>query len=110
MNFNCLPEFQKEFKHLSKKYKSLSEDLQEFCNVVSVVPFGTSKHFMVITQTETVAIIKARLFCRYLKGSSLRIVFAYFEGKKKIEFLELYFKGEKENENSKRIQEYLNHC
>jgi hypothetical protein len=108
MNFDRLPEFQKEFKRLSKKYKSLSGDLQEFCNVVSAVPFGTSKHFTVITQTETMSIIKARLFCRYLKGSSLRIIYAYFESKKKIEFIELYYKGDKENENYERIKEYLN--
>lgn len=108
MNFNELPEFQKEFRRLAKKYKSLPADMREFCNVVSAVPLGTSKHFTVVTQTETLSIIKARFFCRYLKGSSLRIIYAYFECKNKIEFIELYYKGEKENENSERISEYLN--
>ena len=58
------------------------------------------------------AILKARLFCRTLKGSSLRIIYAYIEEKSQvefvgIEFVELYFKGDKENEDSKGIQEYL---
>lgn len=107
INFNELPEFQKEFKRLGKKYKSLSDDLQEFCNVVSVVPLGNSKHFNVITQTELFCVVKARLFCRYLKGTSLRIVYSYFEQKQRIEFIELYFKGDKENEDRERIKEYL---
>jgi len=107
MNFNELPKFQKEFKRLRRKYKSLSEDLQEFCNVVSVVPLGNSKHFNVITQTELLYIIKARFFCRYLKGTSLRIIYSYFEQEQRIEFIELYFKGDKENEDRERIREYL---
>lgn len=107
MNFDELPEFQKELKRLSKKYKSLPEDLQEFCKVVSVVPLGNSKHFNVIIQTELFYIVKARLFCRYLKGASLRIVYSYFEKEGRIDFIELYFKGEKENENRERIKEYL---
>jgi len=107
MNFDRLPEFQKEFKRLSKKYQSLFGDLQEFCNVVSAVPLGTSKHFTVIAQTETLSVIKARFFCKYLKGSSLRIIYAYFEREEKIEFIELYYKGDKGNENSERIKEYL---
>lgn len=89
MNFDELPEFQKELKRLAKKYKSLPDDLEEFRNVVSVVPLGNSKHFNVITQTEVLHIVKARLFCRYLKGSSLRIVYAYFEKNQHIEFIEL---------------------
>lgn len=107
MNFNELPEFQKELKRLGKKYKSLPDDLQEFCNVVSVVPLGNSKHFNVITQTEVFYIVKARLFCRYLKGTSLRIIYSYFEQEQQIEFIELYFKGDKENEDRERIREYL---
>ena len=107
MNFDELPEFQKELKRLGKKYKSLSDDLQEFCNVVSAAPLGNSKHFNVITQTELFCIVKARLFCRYLKGASLRIVYSYFAQEKKFEFIEIYFKGKKENEDRERIKEYL---
>ena len=107
MNFDELPEFQKEFKRYAKKYKSLPDDLQEFCNVVSAVPLGNSKHFNIITQTELLYIIKARLFCRYLKGASLRVIYAYHIAASKIEFIEIYFKGEKENEDRERIKEYL---
>lgn len=107
ISFNELPEFRKEYKWLGKKYKSLTNDLQEFRSVVSVVPLGNSKHFNIITQNEALYIIKARLFCRYLKGSSLRVIYAYFEQEQRIEFIELYFKGKKENEDHGRIKEYL---
>jgi len=107
MNYNELPEFSKEFKRFSKKYKSLSDDLIEFKRIISVVPLGNSKHFNIITQTEVVRVVKARLFCKYLKGSSLRIVYSYFDQKQRIELIELYFKGNKENEDRERIKKYL---
>ena len=108
ITFDELPEFQKDCKRLGKKYKSLIDDLKEFRNVVSVVPLGNSKHFIIITQIKVLYIVKARLFCRYLKGSSLRVIYAYFEQEQRIEFIEAYFKGDKENENHDRIMEYLN--
>ena len=107
MSFDELPEFQKEFKRLVKKYKSLSQDLEEFKRVVVVAPLGNSKHFNIITKNEQCAIVKARLFCRYLKGSSLRIIYAFYGNNLKIDFIEIYFKGNKENEDRKRIKEYL---
>lgn len=107
MSFDELSEFQKEFKWLAKKYKSLSQDLEEFKRVVTVAPLGNSKHFNVITKNEQCAIVKARLFCRYLKGSSLRIVYAYHAAVSKVEFIEIYFKGKKENEDRERIKEHL---
>ncbi|KPJ56150.1 hypothetical protein AMJ49_05570 [Parcubacteria bacterium DG_74_2] len=107
MNFNETDEFSKDFKRLSKKYRSLSDDLLEFKKVVSEIPLGAGKHFAMLTATETVKIIKARLFCRYLKGSSLRIIYAYCEAKKMIEFIEVYPKSEKEREDRQRINNYL---
>lgn len=108
MIFNELPEFQRELKRLGKKYKSLSDDLQEFCNVVSAVPLGNSKHFNIITKTEILYIVKARLFCRYLKGSSLRIIYSYFKQEQKIEFIRLYPRKENdERENREIVKNYL---
>ena len=107
MNFNELHEFTKEFKNFTKKYRSLPKDLGEFKRIVTVIPLGNNKHFNVITQNERVRVIKARFFCRYLKGSSLRIIYSYIQERKTIEFIEIYFKGDKENEDRKRIKIYL---
>lgn len=107
MTFNELPEFIKEFHRLAKKYRSLSQDIEEFKRVLAVQPLGTGKHFNVITKTEEVAILKARLFCRYLKGSSFRVIYAYHPKRTAVEFIEIYFKGDKENEDRRRIEEYV---
>mgnify|MGYP005629612247 CR=1 FL=1 len=107
MNFNELPEFKRDLKRLAKKYKSLPKDLQEFRKVVSVIPLGNSKHFNLVTQAKGLCVVKARLFCRYLKGSSLRIIYVYFEQSQRIEFIELYFKGDKENQDYERVRKYL---
>ena len=89
MNFDELPEFKKECKRLARKYRSLSEDLKEFRKIVSVIPLGNSKHFTVIEQNDVLRIVKARLFCRYLKGSSLRVIYSYSERTQRIEFIEI---------------------
>ena len=107
MNFNELLAFSNDFKRLAKKYKSMPEDLEEFKRVIAAIPLGNSKHFNVIKKNEQCAVIKARFFCRYLKGSSLRIIYGYKEKNASIDFIEIYFKGDKENEHQARIIEYL---
>lgn len=108
MNFRITAKFQAELKRLTKKYRSLPEDIEEFERIVSTIPLGNSRHFAILHREENLYIIKARLFCRYLKGSSyLRIVYAYYEKKATIELIELYFKGEREREDQQRIEEYL---
>lgn len=107
MNFNELPEFAKEFKLLRKKYLSLADDLQEFKKIISVVPVGNSKHFNVLAEQEQIKIIKSRFFCRYLKGDSLRIVYAYHFDSQQINFFEIYCKNDQLNENKQRIKKYL---
>jgi len=107
MNYNETDEFKKDFKRLSKKYLSLKDDLSEFKRIISQIPLGNSKHFAILRNQENITIIKARLFCRYLKGSSLRIIYAYDKGKQLIDFLEMYFKGDKEKEDKIKILKYL---
>ncbi len=107
MSFNELPEFAKEFKKYSKKYLSLSEDLDEFKKVITNFPLGTGKHFNVLAAKDAVRIVKARFFCKYLKGSSMRIIYAYCEGSIAFIFIEIYFKGDKPNEDRGRISDFL---
>jgi len=112
MNFKSTIDFQKDFKKLSKKFRSLGDDLVEFKKILSEAPLGIGKHFNVITKIGCLYIIKARFFCKCLKKKDLRVIYAYIENHQNIEmvgidFIELYFKGEKENEDRKRIKEYL---
>ena len=111
-----LPEFQKDLKKLSKKYRTLPEDLEIFINkqlnllhklnidnggVVRISDLG-------IDYPE---IYKARKFaCKSLKGtgsrSGIRIIYSYYSDHDKIEFVEIYYKGEQENEDKPRIIKY----
>ena len=52
-------------------------------------------------------VVKARLACHALKNRSLRVVYAYHENTITFMYIELYFKGVKENEDRKRIEGYL---
>lgn len=112
MNFKGTTEFQKDFKRLSKKFRSLDGDLIEFKKILNEAPLGIGKHFNVITKTDYLYIVKARFFCKSLKKKNLRIIYAYIGNSQiiemiGIEFIEIYFKGEKENENRERIKDYL---
>jgi hypothetical protein len=56
-------------------------------------------------------IYKARKFaCKALKGkgaqSGIRVIYAYHEEEDWIEFIEIYYKGDKENEDRRRILKY----
>ena len=112
MNFKSTREFQKDFKKLSKKFKSLDSDLIEFKKVLSKAPLGIGKHFNVITKAGSIYVIKARFFCKSLKKKDLRIIYAYIENHQivemiGIEFIEIYFKGNKANEDRSKIKQYL---
>ncbi len=110
IRFNELPEFSKEYKRYLKKHRTLDGDFLNFKKIILSVPCGVSKHFNIITILNDIKIIKARFFCRVLKGSSLRIVYAYHKNTESVNFIEMYFKGEKENEDRERIKEYLKNC
>ena len=110
MNFNETDGFSKDFKRLSKEYKSLPDDLFEFKKIILEFPLGSGKHFIILHDYEQVKILKARLFCRYLRGASLRVIYAYRETLTTIDFIQLYFKGKQENEDRERIKEYLKNC
>ncbi len=108
------PEFEKDFKRLLKKHRSLKDDFETFKNTplkafhkldqanVGIVPISD----MGISNPK---IYKATKFaCRALKGrgaaSGIRIVYAYYPEEDKILFIEMYFKADQENEDKDRIR------
>lgn len=107
INYERLTIFDKEFKRLFKKYRSLDKDLEVFKEALNVFPTGQSNNAEIVNDSGNLKVIKSRLFCRYLKGATLRIIYAYHQDENKICFLEIYFKGDKENEDRERIKDYL---
>ncbi len=109
-----LPEFDRDMKKLLKRYRTLKDDLQTFINA-QLKPYHKLKQdnrgIVQISDLgiENPKIYKARRFaCRSLKGtrskSGLRIIYAYFENEDRIEFIEIYYKGDQENEDRDRIK------
>ena len=108
-----LDEFKKDLKKLSKRFRTLEDDLKIFIanqlklthklkidnrGVVRISDLGI----------ESPQIFKARKFsCRSLKGkgaaSGIRVIYAYYEKDDVIELIEIYYKGDKKSENRDRI-------
>jgi mRNA-degrading endonuclease RelE of RelBE toxin-antitoxin system len=108
-----LPEFDKDFKKLSKRFRTLEGDFKTFINTQLNLFHKQgidNKGVLPISGIDISdpKIYKARKFaCRSLKGrgvdSGIRVIYAYWEEKDKLEFIEIYFKGDKENEDRERI-------
>ena len=99
--------FQKEFKKLHKKYKTLPADFDVLKSVLEDQPTGnSSKHWVILKQGGKKFIFKTRMMCRALQGSSLRISY-YYDGEIiELVYLEIYFKGNKAAEDSQRIENF----
>ncbi len=112
MEFSYLLEFRKDFEKLLKKYLSLEEDLNILKQLLDKYPKGFSSIILTISDLGIkTKIFKVRKFrCKSLKGSGsnsgIRIIYALFEEKQKIEFIEIYFKGNQTNHNKERILKY----
>ena len=105
--FNRTLEFEREYRRLSKRYRSLAEDLAFFEGVLYEFPTGNGSKFVILHNGADYAVLKARLMCRALRDSSLRIIYVYHKKEQTFCYLELYYKGDKENEDRERIKEYL---
>ncbi|MDH4220197.1 MAG: hypothetical protein OEY18_05670 [Candidatus Aminicenantes bacterium] len=108
-----LVEFEKDLKKLSKKFRTLEEDLETFIqnqlNLYHKLRIDNRGIFPISDLGISYPkIFKAKKFaCRSLKGkgvaSGIRIIYAYFEQEDVIELVEIYYKGEKENEDRNRV-------
>ena len=109
MIFEELTEFQKDLKSLSKKYRTINDDLEVVKQVLTVTPDERPPFSFRIDNLglETCVIKVKKIACKALKGrgvnSGLRLIYAYFKDQEKIIFVELYHKNNKENEDKQRI-------
>lgn len=122
MNFEQTPEFQKDLKRLSKKWRSLPQDIQaaqrdivplyveqDGINIVRLREafFGGYKA-VILTVTDTVEVVKMRLDVADLgRNDKVRIIFVAIKTDGKILFVELYAKNEKTREDPKRYTPYI---
>jgi hypothetical protein len=107
-------EFDGDFKHLSKKYKSLKWDMENIVHILKRrwLNIAHIERINNLWQDIKIPVYKMRrVWCESLKTpSKLRLIFAYDEKNNEIQliqFLELYAKWEKEVEDRDRIRKYL---
>jgi len=109
MEFDTLPEFDKDLKQLLKRYRTLKEDLGEIKTILKKKPDERPPFSFRIADLglETCLIKVKKIACKALKGrgvnSGLRLIYAWFKNEQKITFVELYHKNDKGNEDRQRI-------
>jgi mRNA-degrading endonuclease RelE of RelBE toxin-antitoxin system len=112
IDFEELPEYKKDLKHLLKKYRTLESDLEDVRKDLNDEPEASPPFsFRIEGMGISSCVIKIKKIASdSFKGrgrnSGFRLIYAYFEEEQKIVFVELYHKSEKENEDRQRI---LNH-
>ena len=108
------PEFEKDKKKLLKRFRTLDEDLNNFINVQLKLFHKLEIDNYAIEHISDLSINEPKIYkvkkfaCKSLKGkgvqSGIRIICSYYEKFDKIEFVEIYYKGDKENEDRDRIK------
>lgn len=109
MEFETLPEYEKDLKKLLKKYRTLTSDMDDVKKVLRVRPDAQPPFSFRIDGLgiESCIIKVKKIASDSFKGrgcnSGFRLVYAYFQEIAKIVFVELYHKNDKENEDRERI-------
>jgi len=110
---SCLPEFDKDLKRLLKRFRTIEDDLEIFIEKELILYHKLNVDNKGVFSipglpVKDVKIYKAKKFaCRSLRGkgvqSGIRVIYAYWESTDTIELIEIYYKGDKENEDRERI-------
>ncbi len=107
-------EFEKDLKKLLKRFSSLEEDLLTFIKVAMYLYHKQKVDSNAIFRISDLGITSPKIYkgkklaCKALKGkgaqSGIRVIYAYHEEKDWVEFVDIYFKGDKAREDRERIK------
>jgi mRNA-degrading endonuclease RelE of RelBE toxin-antitoxin system len=104
-----LDDYQKDLKNLSKKYRTLPEDLEVVKKVLFINPKERPSFSFRIDNLgmETCVIKVKKIASKSFKGkgvnSGFRLIYAHFELEDRVVLIELYHKSNKEIEDRDRI-------
>lgn len=108
------PEFDRDLKQLLKRYRSLEDNLTVFVNTQLVLLHKQKIDNRGIVLINNLGIEEPKIFkavkfaCKSIHGrgaaSGIRLTCAYFEEADHIEFIQIYFKADDENEDRERIK------
>lgn len=109
MEFETLPEYDKDLKNLLRKYRTLVSDIEDVKKVLGVRPGAHPPFSFQIDGLgiQSCVIKVKKIASDSFKGkgskSGLRLVYAYFKEIPKIVMIELYHKNDKASEDRERI-------
>jgi hypothetical protein len=121
MNFDQAPEFAKELKKLSKKWRRLPEDLLVLQAAITTLYMGanslraahtretffsTKKGAVLTVLGNSSEVVKVRLDSQDLDSDKLRVI--YIQRSDDVLLIELFAKNEKPRESQERITKYTN--
>ena len=111
------PEFRKDLDRLLKRFRTLESDLEKAkTNAVELYHergLDNRSVFEIPSYSHNeIRLYKLKKFaCRALKGkgvkSGIRIIYSFCTKTTTIEFIEMYYKGDKVNEDGGRLERYL---
>ncbi|MCG8698491.1 MAG: hypothetical protein MI922_10590 [Bacteroidales bacterium] len=113
MKIEELEEYKKDIKKLSKKYRTLTEDMAVVKKVLTVnlnerPPFSFRiDNLGIKTCVITVKKIASKSFKGKSVNSGFRLIYAHFEDENRIVLIELYHKSKQEIEDKDRINKYF---
>lgn len=113
IKIDTLEEFKKDLKSLSKKYRTLHDDIAILEKVLKTNPDANPNFSFQIEGLglETCVIKVKKIASKSFKGrgvnSGFRLIYAYFEESKRIVYIELYHKSDKTLEDRERIKKYF---
>lgn len=116
ISFETTPEFNKDLKKLAKKYRTLHQDLELLkkatINIYHNLHIDNQSIFPIQTFCNTeIHSYKIKKFAsKSFKGkgvkTGLRLIYIFIERTRKAILVEIYYKGEKNNEDCKRLKHY----
>lgn len=114
--FSLKTEFEKDFKDLYKRWQTLDKDFNNFVDTQLKLhhkkePDNQATNELTYVDPSTCSVYKTKRFtCRALAGtggkSGIRVIHAYYPERDRVEFVEIYYKGDKKNEDRARIKNY----
>lgn len=119
MDYQNHPSFDKDFKKLLKRFRTLESDFKTL-KTYAIEPFHhLEAKIPDILQIEGFCGEKFKSYnvrkfaCRALKGhgsnTGLRVIYVYLPENQIITFIEIYFKGDQKNEDRARLQRFIDH-
>lgn len=112
-----VPEFKNDTENLTERFETINHDIKVFIEI------GLKLYHELNVDNEGIKPVKSlkdgkiyqaeKFACRAIKGkgakSGIKVIYAHFENKKKIELIEIFFSQDKDKHDENRIHKYYKH-